>query len=238
MVCLRGSVKRGGARGIPSAPTGQTPQPTAAPTDYRRGPCGNELIRAGRQLRQPLVLLLANFFLLELVDDPRWGAIGSTLLAASRSSSRSATRIRETGQRRQGSRPRMRRTRAARADHQLDFGRRARRTCCQSACSSRRPCPSPSRRILKHRRVTRETVLGALCAYVLRRAAVRVHLSRRERISQRAVLRTTGPASAVGVPLLQLRHDDDARLRRPLARGRPAAGADRARGSSSVRSSS
>jgi hypothetical protein len=29
-----------------------------------------------------LVLLLANFFLLEIVDDPRWGAIGSTLLAA------------------------------------------------------------------------------------------------------------------------------------------------------------
>src|SRR6185295_11037802 len=29
-----------------------------------------------------LVLLLANFFLLELVNDPRWGAIGSTLLAA------------------------------------------------------------------------------------------------------------------------------------------------------------
>ncbi len=29
-----------------------------------------------------LILLLANFFLLELIDDPRWGAIGSTLLAA------------------------------------------------------------------------------------------------------------------------------------------------------------
>ena len=29
-----------------------------------------------------LVLLLANFFLLELIDDPRWGAVGSTLLAA------------------------------------------------------------------------------------------------------------------------------------------------------------
>src|SRR6185369_3266556 len=29
-----------------------------------------------------LVLLLANFFLLELVDDRRWGAIGSTLLSA------------------------------------------------------------------------------------------------------------------------------------------------------------
>jgi hypothetical protein len=29
-----------------------------------------------------LVLLLANFFLLELIDDPRWGAVGSTLLSA------------------------------------------------------------------------------------------------------------------------------------------------------------
>jgi hypothetical protein len=29
-----------------------------------------------------LVLLLANFFLLEVVDDTRWGALGSTLLAA------------------------------------------------------------------------------------------------------------------------------------------------------------
>ena len=28
------------------------------------------------------MLLLANFFLLEIVDDPRWGAVGSTLLAA------------------------------------------------------------------------------------------------------------------------------------------------------------
>src|SRR5215212_11949218 len=29
-----------------------------------------------------LALLLANFFLLELVEDRRWGAIGSTLLSA------------------------------------------------------------------------------------------------------------------------------------------------------------
>jgi hypothetical protein len=29
-----------------------------------------------------LVLLLANFFLLELVEDARWGALGSTLLSA------------------------------------------------------------------------------------------------------------------------------------------------------------
>ncbi|HYZ17991.1 MAG TPA: hypothetical protein VE615_00475 [Gaiellaceae bacterium] len=37
-----------------------------------------------------LVLLLANVFLLELVDDPRWRAIGARCLRPSRSSWRSA----------------------------------------------------------------------------------------------------------------------------------------------------
>ena len=32
-----------------------------------------------------LLMLLANFFLLELIDDPRWGASSSTLLAQWRS---------------------------------------------------------------------------------------------------------------------------------------------------------
>src|SRR5215211_4230551 len=40
------------------------------------------IVRALDSYATLLVLLLANFFLLELVDDPRWGAIGSTLLAA------------------------------------------------------------------------------------------------------------------------------------------------------------
>src|SRR6476619_5494804 len=40
------------------------------------------LIRALDSYASLLVLLLANFFLLEIIDDPRWGAIGSTLLAA------------------------------------------------------------------------------------------------------------------------------------------------------------
>src|ERR687895_2696499 len=40
------------------------------------------LVRVLDSYASLLVLLLANFFLLELVDDPRWGAIGSTLLAA------------------------------------------------------------------------------------------------------------------------------------------------------------
>ena len=41
-----------------------------------------DLLRFVDSYASLLVLLLANFFLLELVDDPRWGAIGSTLLAA------------------------------------------------------------------------------------------------------------------------------------------------------------
>jgi hypothetical protein len=41
----------------------------------------NDLVRFLDSYASLLVLLVANFFLLELVDDPRWGAIGSTLLA-------------------------------------------------------------------------------------------------------------------------------------------------------------
>src|SRR6476619_4278290 len=43
---------------------------------------GQRALRALDSYASLLVLLLANFLLLELVDDPRWGAIGSTLLAA------------------------------------------------------------------------------------------------------------------------------------------------------------
>jgi hypothetical protein len=41
-----------------------------------------DILRAADSYASLLVLLIANFFLLELVDDPRWGAIGSTLLSA------------------------------------------------------------------------------------------------------------------------------------------------------------
>jgi hypothetical protein len=40
------------------------------------------VVRALDSYASLLVLLLANYFLLELVDDPRWGALGSTLLSA------------------------------------------------------------------------------------------------------------------------------------------------------------
>jgi hypothetical protein len=115
-----------------------------------------------------LVLLLANFFLLELVDDPRWGAIGSTLLAAA------ALVV---------------------AISDPDAGHRiTRRHAIQiAACVALAPLvlfvnstellaltyllpagllvtatlPVTISRVLQHRRITHETVLGALCAYVL-----------------------------------------------------------------------
>jgi hypothetical protein len=115
-----------------------------------------------------LVLLLVNFFLLELVDDQRWGALGSTLLAA-------LALIVAISDPESGHKLSRR--------HWLQVG----------ACVALAPLvlivnstsvvgltyllpvgllvtatlPITLRRILKHRRVTRETVLGALCAYVL-----------------------------------------------------------------------
>jgi hypothetical protein len=43
---------------------------------------GDKVLRAVDSYASLLVLLLCNFFLLELVDDRRWGSIGSTLLGA------------------------------------------------------------------------------------------------------------------------------------------------------------
>jgi hypothetical protein len=115
-----------------------------------------------------LVLLLANFFLLELVDDPRWGAVGSTLLAA-------AALI------------------VAISDPQAGHRLHAHHWILTAACVALAPLvlivnsssivgltyllpiallvtatlPITLNRIVRHRRVTYETVLGALCAYVL-----------------------------------------------------------------------
>ena len=115
-----------------------------------------------------LVLLLANFFLLELVDDPRWGAIGSTLLAA-------AALV------------------VAISDPVSGHRVTRRQTIQVAACVAVAPLvlfvdsasllgliyllpagllvtatlPVTISRVLHHKRVTYETVLGALCAYVL-----------------------------------------------------------------------
>ena len=115
-----------------------------------------------------LVLLLANFFLLELVDDARWGAVGSTLLSAA------ALVI-------------------AISDPEAGRHLTRRHWLLVAACVALAPIvlivntaslvgltyllpvallvtatlPVTITRVLHHRRVTAETVLGALCAYVL-----------------------------------------------------------------------
>jgi hypothetical protein len=115
-----------------------------------------------------LVLLLANFFLLELIDDPRWGAIGSTLLAA-------AALV------------------VAISDPDTGHTINRRQAITIFACVLLAPLvlfinseslvgltyllpvallvtatlPVTLSRVLHHKRVTYETVLGALCSYVL-----------------------------------------------------------------------
>ncbi|MFL5945376.1 MAG: ion channel [Gaiellaceae bacterium] len=115
-----------------------------------------------------LVLLMANFFLLELVDDPRWGAVGSTLLSA-------AALV------------------VAISDPETGHRLKRKHWILVAACVALAPIvlivntaslvgltyllpvallvsatlPVTISRVLHHRRVTYETVLGALCAYVL-----------------------------------------------------------------------
>ena len=115
-----------------------------------------------------LTLLLANFFLFELVDDRRWGAVGSTLLSAL------ALLV-------------------AISDPEAGHRISPRHWILVGACVALAPIvlvvdsasvvgltyllpvallvtatlPIPIIRVLRHRRVTYETVLGALCAYVL-----------------------------------------------------------------------
>jgi uncharacterized membrane protein YhdT len=129
---------------------------------------GRTIVRILDSYATLLVLLLANFFLLELVDDPRWGAIGSTLLAAG------ALIV-------------------AISDPEADHHIGLRHWLEVAACVALAPLvllvnsteltgltyllpvallvtatlPVTLNRILHHKRVTSETVLGAACAYVL-----------------------------------------------------------------------
>jgi Ion channel len=116
-----------------------------------------------------LLLLLANFFLLELVNDLRWGAIGSTLLGAL--ALLVAISDPEAGvhviTRRQWAlvagcvalAPLVLITDAASV--------LALAYLLPAALLVGATLPVTISRVLHHRRVTYETVLGALCAYVL-----------------------------------------------------------------------
>jgi voltage-gated potassium channel len=127
-----------------------------------------KLVRVLDSYASLLVLLLANFFLLELVDDPRWGALGSTLLAA-------AALV------------------VAISDPEAGHRIHRRHWVQIAACVALAPLvlltdsasivglayllpvvllvtvtlPITLTRIARHRRVTYETELGALCAYIL-----------------------------------------------------------------------
>jgi hypothetical protein len=132
------------------------------------GTTREDIVRVVDSYASLLVLLLANFFLLEVVDDPRWGAVGSTFLSA-------AALVVAISDPDAGERVTLR--------HWLLIG----------ACVALAPLvllvnsasivgltyllpiallvtatlPVTLSRVLQHRRVTYETVLGALCAYVL-----------------------------------------------------------------------
>lgn len=127
-----------------------------------------DLIRFVDSYASLLVLLLANFFLLELVDDRRWGAVGSTLLSA-------LALI------------------VAISDPESGHRVTPKNWILIAACVALTPIvlivdsaavvgltyllpvallvtatlPITINRVIHHRQVTYETVLGALCAYVL-----------------------------------------------------------------------
>src|SRR4051794_14275652 len=133
-----------------------------------RRPSRHAVVRALDSYATLLVLLLANFFLLELVEDRRWGAVGSILLSA---------------------------LALVVAISDPEAGRRVtrRHVVTIAACVALAPLvlivdsssilgltyllpvallvtatlPVTLSRVLEHRRVTHETVLGALCTYVL-----------------------------------------------------------------------
>jgi hypothetical protein len=135
-----------------------------APSRWTRG----DVVRVLDSYASLLVLLLANFLLLELVDDRRWGAAGSTALAA---------------------------VALVVAISDPDAGEHVTRRHVVSiaACVALAPVvflvnsseligltyllplallvtatlPVTLSRVIRHRRVTSETVLGALCSYVL-----------------------------------------------------------------------
>jgi hypothetical protein len=128
----------------------------------------HDLVRFLDSYASLLVLLLTNFLLLEIVDDARWGAVGSTVLAA-------VALI------------------VAISDPETGHRVTRRHWVLVGACVALAPLvllinsaslvgltyllpvgllvtatlPVTLRRILRQRRVTYETILGALCTYVL-----------------------------------------------------------------------
>jgi hypothetical protein len=128
----------------------------------------HDVIRLLDSYASLLVLLLANFFLLELVDDPRWGAIGSTLLSA-------VALVVAVSDPDAGGTINARYVLLIAAAIALasillfvDSSQLVGLTyLLPVALLVTVTLPVTINRVLHHRRVSHETVLGALCAYVL-----------------------------------------------------------------------
>jgi voltage-gated potassium channel len=115
-----------------------------------------------------LVLLLSNFFLLEVVDDPRWGALGSTILAAL--ALVVAISDPATGHhvnRRQGLSILVCVLLAPIVLFVESESLVGLVYLLPAALLVTATLPVTLSRVLHHRRITHETVLGALCSYVL-----------------------------------------------------------------------
>jgi hypothetical protein len=128
----------------------------------------NDLVRFLDSYASLLVLLVANFFLLELVDDPRWGAIGSTLLAA-------LALIVAISDPEAGHRITRRHWIQVAAAVGLAFVVLVVDSASAIGLAYLLPAallvtatlPVTLNRVLHHKRITLETVLGVLCCYVL-----------------------------------------------------------------------
>jgi Ion channel len=149
------------------SPTYRRAMPAARSGSWRTV-ARRDVIRVLDSYASLLVLLLANFFLLELVDDPRWGAIGSTILSAialfvAISDPEAGTTI----NRRQA----LSIVAAVALVPIVLFVDSAELVglayLLPVALLVTATLPVTISRVLRHQRVTHETVFGALCAYVL-----------------------------------------------------------------------
>jgi hypothetical protein len=127
-----------------------------------------DLLRVLDSYASLLTLLLANFFLLELIDDPRWGALASTLLAGAAL----VVAISDPDAGEHVSRPQALMVVAAVVVASLVLVTDSASVLglaylLPAALLVSATLPITIKRVLQHRRVTHETVLGALCAYVL-----------------------------------------------------------------------
>ena len=127
-----------------------------------------DLLRVLDSYASLLTLLLVNFFLLELIDDPRWGALASTLLAGAAL----VVAISDPDAGEHVSKPQALMVAAAVVVASLVLVTDSAPVLglaylLPAGLFVSVTLPITIKRVLQHRRVTHETVLGALCAYVL-----------------------------------------------------------------------